>query len=90
MPHREGYSIWVVHGVPHREGYSIWVVHGVPSREGYSMGGPSLFTVGCETGEGVAREKVFCSNFELNQASQVHGAVRYPLSYSFNYPRHSH
>jgi len=23
VPHREGYSIWVVHGVPHREGYSM-------------------------------------------------------------------
>ena len=37
VPHREGYSIWVVHGVPHREGYSIWVIHGVPHREGYSI-----------------------------------------------------
>jgi len=51
VPHREDFSIWVVHGVPHREDFSIWVVHSVPHREGYSMGGPqcAFFILHCDS-----------------------------------------
>jgi len=51
VPHREGYSLWVVRGVPYGEAYLLYVwsmvypmgkltlclAHGVPHTEGYSL-----------------------------------------------------